>query len=45
MGVLSVPLFIKLDTQRKVDLEQEKHFDTISVKLTKKEDNNTYPAE
>jgi chromatin segregation and condensation protein Rec8/ScpA/Scc1 (kleisin family) len=39
-----VPL-LHLDTQRKVDLEQEKHFDTIAVKLTKKEDNNTYPAE
>lgn len=31
-----VPL-LHLDTQRKVDLEQEKHFDTISVKLPKTE--------
>jgi chromatin segregation and condensation protein Rec8/ScpA/Scc1 (kleisin family) len=33
-----VPL-LHLDTQRKVDLEQEKHFDTIHVKLTNREQN------
>ncbi|HIH32511.1 TPA: segregation/condensation protein A [Candidatus Woesearchaeota archaeon] len=34
-----VPL-LHLDTQRKIDLEQEKHFDTIGVKLSKPEYND-----
>ena len=35
-----VPL-LHLDTQRKVDLEQESHFNTIAVKLAKKTEDNS----
>jgi chromatin segregation and condensation protein Rec8/ScpA/Scc1 (kleisin family) len=37
-----VPL-LHLDTQRKIDISQENHFDTISVRLVSRDSDNDSP--